>query len=391
MIQGKDETFMQSYLKFINNYFQYNNGKKVPILFVEGPTDKDFYYKVFEDTELKIPKINIQHNFAPKDYGKDAKHDKSGNELWIEGWGNPFKDEATELVKRGTSEESFRRNFDFVIAATYYAKPTLYDNLYGNIDCFGFVDKDFGKFDVDGKTLLSYGLDGSNRNISITEFHDRETTVFYNFFPLWYQENNAVVQDDFVEKLRKILIFAAKQGVMEQQSIVSGNCKILKAISNFNFDYLKGKGGKTKKELWTKIKNICCLNKGHLTDFDFEKYFDWCKETEANNLGQWFGVYQDNLEYFFNTCNDEFSKINITNKMLLDWLEGGKENEELKSVFNLANGHMLLNIYGAEFGNGEHSLGKGESKMSETLLSIAQKNDISKIPSVKRYELYRNR
>lgn len=372
---------IESYLRFLNNFYC-SAEKGEHLLFVEGYTDKEFYKKIFDkDESLAIDDKNIYFNFAVGNRADEY------NELWIKRFGDAYRKKAEGIVQ--DTKGKFK-NYDFVIAVTHESNLPPKENC--KINCFGFVDKDFGnKKDIDDKELVFY--DSSKdviRNLAQTSNHDLEASLFYQYAPKLFGETS----EENIEKLKNILLFTTKQGIMEQLSISNKekneSCFDFYELSNANFDiYLSEKKeienekDKNKKE---KIKKSC----GEITKFNFKEYFNWYKEeleTSSNNDSvqkEFFkSIKLPEIERYEEKCFGKFYEINnkINNDVVREWLESKNCDSILNDVFNFTNGHRLLIAVGKIFWG---FLGLNDSKektLREKLYSLAVEEE--KIGNIK--------
>lgn len=320
--EDKKIDIIETYLKFMNDKYLYSK-QKVHLLFVEGYTDKVFYYDIFkEDSELKIDKWNICINFSSKD---------NHNKEWIWDFGNAYRKEKARSQEAKSIVEQTKgqfKNYDFVIASTYHNENMLKNNRSNNdnckIDCFGFVDRDFGgKTDFNGEKLTFY----KPRQLSQTTFHDRETSLIFYYLPKLYlllkKDKSDAQNNDFIAKITDILYFATCQGLIEHYSIECSKSNMY-VIAHENFRNLRK---------WKQY--------GSLSNFNFCKYLDvMCNEERLNSFGKAF------LKADIADCKKIIEKIRKADVELevKRWLHGLQDTEItdlLKEIFLNSNGHIL--------------------------------------------------
>lgn len=355
---------MDKYLRFLDNFFVNISQNKENLLFVEGFSDKKFFVNAFKSTNLEVNERNIFYNFSPeKNNYKGVKYNQELCESFGDAYRNKKKsdeeakkieDEATEIVKE--TKEKFK-NYDFVIVATHCAKK----KAYKNIDCFGFVDRDFGKLDIDGSPLLSYNLDNSpksERNISVTQFHDRETTLIFYYLPKLYcslkTQKSDADNNFFIEKMGEILYFSTCQGILENYSQKYSSLHMYK-VTYENF---------RDPSKWSEMKKY-----GDVTSFDFGSYLNELKIVENDKF----------KIAFLEKCNTDIKNLNklelVFKEEVKEWLENNVHSKLLEDAFLKSNGHILC---------------ESIVKVLDKYLSIKSKKDYELInlliPLIKEYD-----
>lgn len=329
-------TEIKSYLRLLNNYYSSRSktGHKEHLLFVEGSSDKKFFGDLFSKLKnFKIDKQNIYFDFSIN-HGDD----------WICNFGNPYRHQGENTF---SSAQGLYKNYDFVIAATYEDNLPIEDC---NIDCFGFVDKDFAeKKDFQGEPLTFY----APRKLAQTDCHDLETTICYEYLPLLYKKHlihHPAESCEYVcDLIAQILYFTYCQGVLESNSIAYSEFH-LKNETNSNF---------RKAEKWDLIKNIY----GDVLNFDFVKYLDDIKKRKNNFV----------VAAFVEKCKKDIKRIGQEKlkKHVSDWLSNGKKSSLLKLVFDFTNGHLLSMNLGSYLANYFNlSWTNKERELRERLLEI---------------------
>ena len=300
---------MQEYLRFINNKYLYASQKE-QILFVEGYSDKVFYKEAFRgDNLLAVNEDNICINFAVG----NERH----NEDWLLYFGDSYRNyhQAQEIVNN--LQGVYRRNYDFVIAATHDDNQPK-DNC--KIDSFGFIDRDFGeKVDIDNALLTFY----APRHIAQTQFHDRETSLIFNYLPKVYATiKTGMTSDDnerFVSTLTSILYFSACQGVLESNSIDFKQLHLYDLTHN-NF---------RQRDRWAALKN--CY--GDIECFNFIRYLDDERRASSN---QWHTAFIDKCKREVKKIKKDSLEVSVSN-----WLNGTGLDSLIEDAFFKANGHIL--------------------------------------------------
>ena len=237
-----------------------------------------------------------------------------------------YRQEAENIVS--AMKGKYKRNYDFVIAATHESNLPPRESC--KLNCFGFVDKDFGeKKDVSDETLTFY----SPRRISQTKCHDRETSLIFDYMPILYdslKDSKTVEENEnFIEKLASILYFSTCQGILENLSIDYKDLfnSYKKDINLYDVTHDNFRDCEKWKEQTKKY--------GQVTDFNFLDYLQDVKNQAQNQF----------VIAFIDLCIKEIKKVKKSafKSSVLCWIEEKKSEEFLEEAFLKSNGHILVN------------------------------------------------
>lgn len=282
---------------------------KTPLLFVEGVSDIKFLYPLLEATKfeyegqditLKIAKANIVSDFI-----------NQGSEITEKSfiYKQPkYKDKTTKY--KGPK-------YEFVSESIKTYKNNR--EKFGNIDCFGIIDKDFG-----------HNIDDLD-NISDTKCHDRETTILRCCFPELIDDCSN--KSDALDVLRRIFNVLVKQGIMEEISHTFGETP-LKEISHYYFkDNIQDNNVDFLEEDF--IEN-------YLDNF-LEKYLNSYYDKYANE--KYFLSFYTKVQRKFDDVDKLMDKLpSLLKRWLIDKSTNEEDNKILDYIFDYCNGHYILQL-----------------------------------------------
>ena len=312
-------SYFEDQLNYLTSY------DKTNLLIVEGSKDKLFYQPIIANYHLKNPKTNKTQQF---DLLKQFIYP------------NPFENNNT--INSGcrfhnTYNESDVKiyAFDYVINAIKYFNNCNLDNLFA----FGIIDKDMGhNF-------------GDVKNLSMSYYHDIETTLIVLFLPSYLVKKNQIVSKDMITSLTKILLYCFKQGVLEYTSILfekehPENIEInekIKRISHISFQKNMSKN---------QIEGLFYSSKNEFI-FDIDNYLKnypkYSGEVKSNTIS--LSEFQNAYNEFLKNYNENLEALNIESidleAIIKDWLNKKliiTEDDENKFniIFQLINGHRLV-------------------------------------------------
>lgn len=256
------DNVIESYLKYYNDYYDFSyigeDAKPYHLLFVEGFGDclfyNDFFKKLLQKKRLDytILKKNILFDFTNK-----FNDDHKGGKMHIDDYGQMiFNDEVYDdeiFIGRDTArqeklQEKLNEEVISKVANAIYnpTKPAKtgssevevvdYENKYYNfkfpikcldvynkiklnhIDIFGIIDQDFGHNEIysDGKLI---------KNLSVSKFHDRETTFMRYSLQNYVKKADSHIKPELINKIVDVLKYSTKQGILEKSSFILNQLK----------------------------------------------------------------------------------------------------------------------------------------------------------------------
>lgn len=293
--------FIPIYLKdFYSQFTSYGN-EAIHALIVEGSTDEEFYWALFDKSYfildnkkivLNTPKKKILSNFSD-----NFKNLLSKSEPY------KLKQHQKEFQK---ADKSDYKSYQFVTECIEYFEKNKIG--FKNLDCYGLIDNDFGHNELIRNLV----------NIAVTKYHDRETCIMRCYLPEYFDllTNKNVA----VEHLAKIIDVCFKQGVLEKES----------------FKYVENNPEKLNKTIVSFTHGFFKYNDGSLIGFDFDKYFD-----------NYYVFYSDLIENYKKRLKLEYTfedeLINILSRWLIDKNTTKIDDDRLDRIFKYCNGHILLN------------------------------------------------
>lgn len=292
---------LPSYLLLLNNLYN-----KEHYLFVEGPSDRDFFAKLFSDKtyiDLQIDKNHIKNAF-PSD----------------------FKEHFQNIYGKPLKREDEDNHYLFVIEAI---KTSLVNNdLLPNLECYGFIDRDFNQAD---HSLVQDGVD-MRSNLSITEMHDFETTIIRYCLPIYLQYIDENKIDNAIQDIKKAIHKSIHQGIAQECSINSGTGDFYHLTNWQNYNDIKFIGKKYRG-----IENTNFVNS---TISKIQKFY-----------------------------RDNYSSVEKVNSVIDKWLNNERlnrnENKLLDNIFLKINGHYFLtNLFNINF---DVKINGGLIKVSRTI------------------------
>ena len=329
-------------LKLLNSSVAlHGQNEKLQMLFVEGLSDQAFYHGLFSQLKSAYPDLDCSIETPTT-----VDFNSYGIATITHVMNCDLVKRIGELFCKNNQEQNARR---------------VHKEL-SNIECFGFVDRDF-KDDREIK-----GRQYSITNNAYTVAHDLETSVFYLVFPLICSDEKKN-NKSFVKKLSILLEFLGKQGVLQKCSIDTKSEGIVKQvlewISYLSFLPEKNAGGYrdclNRKGLDSLletdeidvIKSLDLCYEG-CTSFDFDNHFK--KAKKVLDSCQAFVLYSF-LRNIFSNFHNRFSKVvNYTFPASFDfyketelWLSN--KDSQLKKVLQFANGHLLEKCFISAFRN----------------------------------------
>lgn len=355
-----------TYFKVYCTQFIYSKKDKVHILIVEGQTDEEFYYQLFNQSSLDFGDKRIRFNTQKKqifaDFSKDFIKTFSKSE--------PYKMNDIKNKIENNDQLNYK-GYSFVTECISFYEQNKND--FKNLYCFGIIDKDFGH----GNLIEELS------NISDTKFHDRETSILRCYLPEIMDLCEDKKKDDAISLLCNIIDTAFKQGIIEELShdceAKNGKNLFLRNFTNYYF------------------KNNCDKEYFGKDKFDFEAYLQNYTDYFLFPLS-----YQGEVGYraFVEKAKEKIGKIFTFEdelKLLLNnWLckkeLSETDNKRLDRIFKYCNGHILLNQI-ANFGSNFFNAKSEKELMSIILAKIILKNrnymSLFCIPPLSSYKKYR--
>lgn len=343
-----DNNFLITLRIRLNPYKEYKKGKP-HILFVEGETDKKFYEDLFAISKFNEPSI-----------GKISFTTDKGRINIIE---------AKKLITNNASEKGNIYNksktkrelaWETVIKAIKYYEENI-ENFY-YVDCFGLIDNDFGHEE-------SINLN----NISITRFHDRETSLLRCYLVDYFKEIDGMYKNKALEVLEKSLDFTIRQGILEKMS-----WKYEKEHpEDFKFEQIR----------FTHSKFDDCSRNSYL-DFDFDEYFENEYKGKFDEIKNMYRTTIDSEYNFY------FDLANILRRWLIDKKSTNEDDNNLDMMFRYTNGHYIISqliLNGKRFFSTNSNVLNDEKEFVKCLTNISKKKFeklFNELPLIK-YKKYR--
>lgn len=333
-----------TYLLFYDDYFRGKGLGLTHLLFVEGKTDTTFLSKFFEtpvkDENGSYIDMRISQDKIIKDFSMDLLSPLSlGNVYECYFYAN-----HNTRITLSNEQKSKRENYLNMHDYRAFKFPieiinSFINNNYTNIDCFGFIDRDFRQNE-------SY----YNNLLRPTEMHDRETTFLRYCLPKYLDYVND--KQKAINVVKKIANFCIKQGIYEEKSLEYSNthrkCDLTFFILQLSKNYFEQ----------AKDNPIECLN------IEFNSHIDNAKTFALENTRFTDGTYnEESVNSFINECNieiknfyisysDEFISNTIDKWLYDDNVQEIKETSFLNELFRKANGHIIVSLLlRSEFNN----------------------------------------
>lgn len=223
----------------------------------------------------------------------------------------------------------------------YYAYQFVIDAAKTVKNSYGIIDND----------LDQHKHEEPQKNLGITHTHDQETLLLLCYFNLYYKylvgnistKDRVALEDD----LLKVLLFAVKQGLLEDTSIsMSGTITenealLLQLISHSYF-----KKGCEDIETVHGKKKPKVVEQYYLSNFEIEvdnSIHTFCSTGPDNALAQKF-----KRKFEKNLAKKESFLNNITVELIHLWLENGydslssNQQQVINEICWYANGHIII-------------------------------------------------
>lgn len=309
-----------SLLEYVNGLF--DTSKKKNVLVLEGPKDLETYRNLLNGN-LNIDGKQLSLKMDDEQFFPDPLSPDDSESIFELGEiYNPRQQKLQKLKDSFKDSNDYKqfKKYNYVIEIIKAFKNGKYDN----IDCYGFIDQDFGH-DYD-KSLP----------ISITSMHDLETNIYRCYLPFLSKDNAILNNNHF----HNIIRFAFLQGLLEKSSIVFNrdnefyeelmNHKI-KDITNFCFS------------------DMVSDNKFNVDSFDFDNYLlervkKLDKFTTQPAMNKIIKIYKE-----FKT---NYRDLIVGMDDLVDrWIEGKEIDKGVDTIFSVSNGHILSGLLIKELDN----------------------------------------
>ena len=352
------------YLKIYNEYFNAakKSAHKTPLLILEGKTDVEFFHPLFEKSYFSYNGRRILFNTQEKkmicDFQKSVAR--------IMAFSSKREIDKTQIV--GDTDDFNCMKFEYV--ANCVSVFEKHQHELNEIDCFGFIDKDFGHKD------LMYGL---NR-ISDSTFHDREMCVLRcclpDFISLCPNKTASVII------LSEIICTAFKQGIIEKESHECGS-NAFKRLTHGNFMV-------------------------HCKEFDFKSTsFDFnCYLNDPNNVyrGKFKNTYKPSYDSnycaFTSKAKSEINRqfdfegelCDILSRWLITTDTTSDDEMKIDKIFEYCNGHLVLSqmsLNSSYFLNLSIESEIVDYILSEILIRRGKYKELFELLPLKKYKAYR--
>ncbi len=305
--------FIPTYLKDFCSQFTNYSLDKIHALIVEGKTDEEFYWSLFDksyfilDNKKKIvfntPKKKILYNFS-----------NNFEDLFLRSEPYKLKQHQKDF---GNADKSDYRGYLFVTECIKFFESNR--DSFKNLDCFGMIDNDFGHSE------LILGL----KNVSSTKYHDRETCIMRCYLPDYLEKCQE--KEKAVKLLSEIMDVCFKQGIIEEVSHkfekIEGYNKFLRKLTNYYF------------------KDNCDKTDFRKTNFNLDDYL--------NNYHNYLDINPNGVmnDDFFKEAKSKIGIIytfeneleSIIHRWIIEKELNEVDNSRLDRIFKYCNGHMLLN------------------------------------------------
>lgn len=354
-------------LKIIDTAYV-NNRTKVDILVVEGSSDKETYFPIFLIKQNPpsrfetFQKRNIVFDYHFED-SELAKMEDNGYLITNNKTKkiNPNPGNKVRFVVN-TIEEFVKNNKE-----------------YENINCYGFIDYDFGQH------CFNYNLP-----ISETSMHDLETNLLRCYLKEYF--HSKIDKETLFKIVVRTLDFSFKQGLLQDTSFdfdETYNLRLIDIVATYFNE-------ETKKQNFT------------LTSFDPIKYFD-SKVRQFNDKTAFpkeYGIICDFKEALTEKIQELYS-FNMQG-LIKRWFYGTMSSDDcdnLNTIFKYANGHIIIQqllINGTAYLEINEDLYKGKndeetSKLLEAaflrqLIKVIDSNNVGRLFDIKpliSYRLYK--
>lgn len=313
--------FIPTYLRDFYSQFNFYTNDKVHALVVEGPTDEDFYWRLFDKAYFFKNNKKIVFNTPKKKIISNFSNNFENLFLRSEPYKLKLKQHKKEF---DMSDKSDYRGYLFVTECISY-----YENnrqFFKFLDCYGMIDNDFGHSE------LTEGL----TNISATKFHDRETCILRCYLPELI--NQVTKKEEAVSLLTKIIDTSFKQGIIEELSHKYeeevGKDKFLRQLTNYYF------------------KGNCKTTDLRMGSFDFDDYLNNYENYITLDINPSFiNAHKSKYQRFVDEAKNRIRTIytfedelfNLLHRWLLENNTNDIDEKRIDRIFKYCNAHILLN------------------------------------------------
>lgn len=318
------------------------------ILVVEGKTDKDFYYDLFSDFQIGNVPFSLKRNTILFDvFSKSFKNYLNG-EYFI-----TIVDAKTRKQKRNEKDREQAKEISDIIpnkrfedydayafvcsCINEYNRELANEDELSKYNLYGFIDKDFGHDNIIEQKQF----------ISITDCHDRETTLLLYYLPLYYGKEimSKDMKTKLAQELAKIADFCMTQGLLERASFIyerkhinDENFKSNKyLVKSFSHYFFKDRADKNYERWYKKLDIDNYLNERKVYKYSLKD--NSIIEMNGQISQDYFDIFQElkSAEYGFKPTLHE-----VIRKWIFKEVLTSDDKKSLETIFNYSNGHIFL-------------------------------------------------